>query len=107
MGDTWQHHGIYQEERAEQARACTYLWISNLIIPSLIPPEHQLRGAAQGLRYLRDANLTHGDLEVVRDSTPSNLFPIVSYSAVGKHPHNKSRAPSGMPREFWIHDNGA
>ena len=73
----------------------------------LIPPEHQLHGAAQGLKYLHDANITHGDLKGVRDSTPSNVFAIVSYSAVGKHSHDKSHAPSGVPCGFWVHDNGA
>ena len=106
MDDTWQHYEIYQEERDEQARACTHFWISNLIIPSLIPPEHQLRVAAQGLKYLLNANITPGDLKVVRDSTPSNVFAIVSYSAVAKHSHDKSHVPSGIPYGFWIHDNG-
>ena len=73
----------------------------------LIHPERQLHGAAQGLKYLHDANLTHGDLKGVRDSTRSNAFAIVSYSAAGKHSHDKSHAPSGMPCGFRVHDNGA
>ena len=36
-------------------------------------PLQQLSGAVQGLKYLHDANLTHGDLKGVRASPPPDL----------------------------------
>lgn len=37
-----------------------------LVTLFLIVPDGQLHSIAQGLKYLHDANLAHGDLKVVR-----------------------------------------
>ena len=47
-------------------------------VPFLIAPGYQLYGAVEGLRYLHEANLTHGDLKGVRNwiSPEVSLFLI-------------------------------
>ena len=66
MDGTRQHHGLHQEERHKQAEACTCLRIQSPMLRSLVYAEPQLYDAAKGLKYLHDANMTHGNLKGVR-----------------------------------------
>ena len=71
-----------------------WLWCVSRVLGLALPTEplQQLYGAVQGLKYLHDANLTHGDLKGVRIYHRPILLPPPNPLAA-KHPHDERRAP--------------
>ena len=75
------------------------------MIPSLVDTKCQLYGAVKGLKYLHEANLTHGDLKGVRSWVLLDAS-VISHSLAGEYSHDKRHAPYGVSRGFWVHHHG-
>ena len=73
---------------------------------SLTVPECQLYDAVQGLKYLHDTNLIHGDARGVCVWNTPNI-PWIPYPLIGKYFREKRHAPYCVSRGFWVYHPGA